>query len=108
VARRTREIGILRALGFGRVAVLASIVAESVMLAVAGGLVGEALGVVVARLSGLDSRLMEVGMFIFSFRLSFGVCAAGLIMATLIGACSGIMPAWRAARLPVVNSLRDA
>lgn len=108
VARRTREVGILRALGFGRLAVLTSIVLESVILALAGGLVGEALGVVVAHLAGLDSRLMEVGMFIFSFRLSLGVFVTGLVMAALIGSFSGIMPAWRAARLPVVNSLRES
>lgn len=108
VARRTRELGILRALGFGRLAVLTSVVVESVILAVVGGLAGELLGVVVAHLTGLDSRLMEVGMFIFSFRLSPSVFVAGLIMAAFIGAFSGIMPALRAARLPVVDSLREA
>lgn len=108
VARRTREVGILRALGFSRAAVLTSIVVESVILALAGGCVGEVLAIVVAHLAGLDSRLMEVGMFIFSFKLSLGVFAAGLIMAALIGSFSGILPAWRAARLPVVNSLRES
>jgi putative ABC transport system permease protein len=108
VARRTREVGILRALGFGPLAVLTSIVVESVILAVAGGLVGEVLGMVVARVAGLDSRLMQVGMFIFSFHLSPSVFAAGLIMAAVIGAVGGILPAWRAARLPVISSLREA
>jgi putative ABC transport system permease protein len=108
VARRTREVGVLRALGYGRGTVLMSFIIESILLALAGGLTGELLAVVVAHLAGLDSRLMEVGMFIFSFRLSPRVCLAGLIMAVLIGALSGIMPAWRAARLPVVDALREA
>jgi len=108
VARRTREVGILRALGFGPFAVLTSIVAESVILALAGGIVGELLGLVVAHVTGLDSRLMQVGIFIFSFRLSAGVFAAGLVLAAVIGAVSGIFPAWRAARLPVISSLREA
>jgi putative ABC transport system permease protein len=108
VARRTREVGILRALGYGRGAVLTSIVTESVVLGLAGGVVGELLGFAVAHLTGLDSRAMEVGMFIFSFRLTFGVFVAGLILAALIGALSGIMPAWRAARLRVVDALREA
>ena len=108
VARRTREVGVLRALGYGRLAVLTSFLVESVMLSVAGGLVGELLGIVVARLTGLDSRLMEVGRFIFSFHLSPGLFITGLVMAAQIGALSGIMPAWRAARLPVVDALRAA
>src|SRR5207245_940916 len=56
VARRAREVGVLRALGFGRSNVLMSFVAESVMLAVVGGIAGELLGVAVAWSTGLGSR----------------------------------------------------
>ncbi len=108
VARRGREIGVLRVLGFSRVNVLISFVIESVMLGLAGGIAGELLGVAVAQTTGLGSRLMKAGMFIFSFRLAPSAFAAGLIAAVLIGAVGGLLPALRAARLSVVDSLREA
>jgi putative ABC transport system permease protein len=108
VARRGREVGVLRALGFSRANVLASFVIESVMLGLAGGILGELLGVAVAQATGLSSRLMKVGMFIFSFRAAPSAFAAGLAAAAVIGAVGGFWPALRAARLTVVDSLREA
>ena len=52
VARRSREIGVLRVLGFGAGSVLASFVIESAMLGLAGAIIGEALGVIVADATG--------------------------------------------------------
>jgi len=108
VARRGREIGVLRVLGFSRANVLLSFVIESVMLGLAGGVAGELLGIAVAQVTGLSSRLMKAGEFIFSFRLAPSAFAAGLIAALLIGAIGGFLPALRAARLAVVDSLREA
>jgi ABC-type lipoprotein release transport system permease subunit len=108
VARRGREIGVLRVLGFSRANVLASFVIESVMLALIGGVGGELLAIAVAQATGLSGRLMKAGMFIFSFRLAPSAFAAGLIAAVLIGAFGGLLPALRAARLAVVDSLREA
>jgi putative ABC transport system permease protein len=108
VARRGREIGVLRVLGFSRANVLLSFVIESVMLGLVGGVAGEVLGVLIAQATGLSSRLMKAGEFIFSFRLAPSAFAAGLIAALLIGAVGGFLPALRAARLAVVDSLREA
>jgi ABC-type antimicrobial peptide transport system permease subunit len=108
VARRGREIGVLRVLGFSRFNVLASFVIESVILALMGGIAGELLGIGVARATGLSSHLMKAGWFIFSFQLAPSAFAAGLIAAVLIGALGGLLPAMRAARLTVVDSLREA
>lgn len=108
VARRGREIGVLRVLGFSRANVLTSFVIESVILGLAGGIAGELLGIAIAQATGLGSRLMKAGMFIFSFRLAPSAFAAGLIAAVLIGAVGGLLPALRAARLAVVESLREA
>lgn len=108
VVRRAKEVGVLRSLGFTRANVLSSFVLESVLIGLAGGVIGELLGVAVAALTGLNSRLMNVGMFIFSFRLTLGAFVAGLAAAALIGALGGLLPAWRAARTRLVDSLRLA
>jgi putative ABC transport system permease protein len=107
VARRTGEIGVLRVLGFSRFNVLASFVIESIVLAVAGGVLGEILGVLVAYTTGLSSQLMNVGEFIFRFRLTMGAFVSGMFAAIVIGALGGFLPAWRASRLGLVESLRS-
>ena len=107
VARRTSEIGVLRVLGFSRFNVLASFVIESVVLALAGGVLGEILGVLVAYSTGLSSQLMNVGEFIFRFRLTVGAFVSGIIAAIAIGALGGLLPAWRASRIRLVESLRS-
>jgi len=106
VARRTREIGVLRALGFSRADILLSFVIESVLLALAGGVAGEILGLIVAIAAGLQSRIMNVELFIFSFRFAPPAFVAGLAAAAIIGALGGLLPAWRAARIEVNDSLR--
>ena len=106
VARRTSEIGVLRVLGFSRFNVLSSFVIESIVLAIVGGILGELLGIIVAYSTGLSSELMNVGEFIFRFRLTAGAFVSGLIAALAIGALGGLLPAWRASRIAVTESLR--
>jgi ABC-type lipoprotein release transport system permease subunit len=108
VARRSREIGVLRSLGFGPGNVLASFVAESAMLGLAGAIIGEVIGVLVADLTGLNSRLMNVGLLIFSFHLGIRAVAAGLIAGVLIGVIGGFLPAWRASAISINAALREA
>jgi len=107
IARRTAEIGVLRVLGFSRSNVLASFVVESVLLGIAGAVLGETLGVLVEFATGLHSELMNVGSFIFRFQLTGGAFLSGLIAAILIGAMGGLLPAWRASRIVVAESLRS-
>lgn len=106
VARRSAEIGVLRTLGFSSANVLASFVAESALLGLAGGIAGELLGIVVAGLTGLSSRQMNVGQYLFSFRLTFSAFVSGLMAAAIIGALGGMMPAWRASRMRMIETLR--
>ncbi len=79
VARRGKEIGVLRAIGFSRADVLVGFVIESVMLALAGGVLGELLGVAMAGVTGLFSRPMKAGIFIFSFQFSPAAFTWGLV-----------------------------
>ncbi len=106
VARRTSEIGVLRVLGFTRFNVLTSFVMESVLLGIAGAVLGEALGILATYATGLHSQLMNVGSFIFRFQLTTGAFVSGLIAGMLIGGLGGLLPAWRASRTAVINSLR--
>ncbi len=106
VARRTREVGVLRALGFSRTSILAAVFFESILLALLGGLLGEVLGVTLAWATGLSAHLMSIETLIFAFTLTPAAFAGGLGAACVIGALGGLLPAWRAARIPIVDSLR--
>jgi putative ABC transport system permease protein len=101
VAQRAREIGTLRVLGFARRTILASFLVESLLLALAGGAVGSGLGLLGHLLSG------SFWGTTFKFRVTPSVFASGLILAALTGFFGGLLPAWRAARLPVTRALRD-
>src|SRR5229473_1732582 len=61
VARRTREVGVLRTLGFSRGSVMTSFLVESVILAIAGGVAGDLLAIFLGMAAGLNQRLMSVG-----------------------------------------------
>ena len=76
------------------------------MLGIAGGVLGEILGLTAAYAIGLHSHLMNVGAFIFSFRLTISAFISAIIAAVIIGAAGGILPAWRAARISIIESLR--
>jgi putative ABC transport system permease protein len=107
VARRAREIGTLRALGFGRWAILRSFMLESVCLALLGGLLGVALALPVNGFTtgvGNFSTFSEVA---FKFRVGPPAIFAGLIFAALIGALGGFLPAWAASKKNIVTAMRD-
>ena len=77
VARRTREVGVLRTLGFSRGSVLTSFMVESVILAAAGGVAGDLLAIFLGVAAGLDNRLMSVGAVVFSSAFSASALAGG-------------------------------
>jgi putative ABC transport system permease protein len=108
VARRKREIGVLRVLGFSRTNILGSFVIESAILGIAGGVAGVVLAYIVAWGTGLNSRLLSVGLTFFSYRPTPAAIIAGLVAASVIGVAGGFAPAWRAARIGVIDSIREA
>ena len=108
VARRKREIGVLRVLGFSRTNILGSFVIESAILGIAGGVAGVVLAYIVAWGTGLNSRLLSVGLTFFSYRPTPAAIIAGLVAASVIGVVGGFAPAWRAARIGVIDSIREA
>ena len=111
VSARTREIGTLRALGFSRTSVLASFVLESLVLCAAGGVAGTALAFVLFNfLVTAPTGTMNFRTFsevLFNFRLTPPLIAGGIAFSLAMGLFGGFFPAWRAARLKIVNALRE-
>jgi putative ABC transport system permease protein len=108
VAARTREIATLRALGFGAGPVILSVLVESMLLALAGGLAGGA-GAYLA-FNGYQAATLNWSSFsqiTFSFTVTPGILVMGLVWSLLLGLLGGLFPAWRAARLPISSALRE-
>lgn len=101
VAGRMREIGTLRALGFGRRSILLSFLAESALLSLAGGVIGVALGCLV---NGLRLSVMTASV---RFTVSPGVMLSGLVLSLVVGLLGGALPARGAARLEIVEAMRQ-
>lgn len=109
VASRTRELATMRALGFGSGAVIASVMLEALVLAVAGGGAG-AIAAHVA-FDGFRAATMNWQSFsqvAFAFEVTPGLLVQGMLYATLIGLVGGFFPAVRAARLPIAEALRES
>jgi len=105
VANRTREVGTLRALGFSRSAVLTAFVLEGFILAVTGGGLGCLLSLSMNGLTTTTTATMgEVG---FAFRVTPADLGYGLLFAATMGVIGSFLPAFRAARLPLVSALRQ-
>jgi putative ABC transport system permease protein len=108
VAARTREIATLRALGFGGGPVVVSVLAESLLLAVAGGAIGGAVAYVA--FNGFRTSTINWQTFsqvAFAFAVTPGLIVAGIVYALVMGLLGGLLPAVRAARLPIVAALRE-
>lgn len=108
VAARTREIGTLRALGFPRRSVLTAFVIESVFLALIGGALGCLLALPMNGFSTGTGQTMSFSELAFAFRITPGIVLASMIFAVLMGLVGGLLPAARAARLPITTALREA
>ena len=107
VAYRTREIGTLRALGFPRIRIVAAFLAESVALAIVGGVIGCVLALPVHGLSTGTMNMASFSELAFKFRITPTLLAGGMVFSALMGAVGGLLPALRAARIPVARALRE-
>ena len=108
VAARTREIGTLRALGFSRRAVLGSFLIESVFLALIGGALGCLLALPMHGFSTGTGQTQSFSEIAFAFRITPEIVMTGLVFAVIMGVLGGLLPAFRAARLPITTALREA
>jgi ABC-type antimicrobial peptide transport system permease subunit len=102
VFERTREIGVLRATGWTRRQVLGMILGESVLVCLAGGLLGILMGWLL--LAGLSRITVLMGTHTGNVRPE--LIGEALLVVLVLGLVGGLYPAWRAARLPPVEALR--
>lgn len=108
VASRAREIATLRALGFNAPAVVVSVLTESLCLAAIGGLVGGLVAYL--GFNGYQASTLNFQSFsqvAFAFRVTPGLLVLGLVYALAMGLVGGLLPALRAARLPIPAALRE-
>lgn len=108
VATRAREIATLRALGFNTMSVLVSVLAESLVLGLIGGVIGGAAAYLF--FNGYQTSTMNFQTFsqvAFAFLVTPQLLAMGLFYALMMGFIGGLLPAIRAARLPIATALRE-
>ena len=107
VARRTKEIGCLRVLGFSRGSILLSFIIESVIIAALGGFLGCVMALPINGVSTGTTNFMTFSELAFSFRITPGLLLGGMIFSILMGFIGGLFPAWRAAHENIVTALRS-
>jgi putative ABC transport system permease protein len=107
VAARGKEIGTLRAIGFGGLPVLISVMLEALLLALIGGLLGALIAYLLFNGLSVSTLGQNFTQVVFNFKVTPELVARGLIIAVVIGMIGGLLPAIRAARLPVATSLRE-
>ena len=108
VASRIGEIGTLRALGFRRGAVLVAFLGESLLLALVGGVIGLAAASFMQTLSLSTTNFQTFSEIAFQFKLTPAIVVQTIAFALGMGFVGGFVPAWRAARLKIVDCLRAA
>ena len=108
VASRTGEIGTLRALGFRRAAVLSAFLVEAMLLAAVGGVVGLAAASLMQTVDISTTNFQSFAELAFRFVLTPKIALQSLVFALAMGVVGGFIPAWRAARLQIVDCLRAA
>jgi putative ABC transport system permease protein len=106
VASRSHEIAVLLTVGFHPRSVLASFLVESALIAVVGGVMGALLALPVNGIVTSTTNWANFSEIAFSFRITPVLLLAGLVFAVVMGLVGGFFPAWRAARMQVVQALR--
>ena len=108
VSSRTREISTLRALGFGTLPVIISVLAESVVLALIGGVIGATAAWFA--FDGFQASTMNWATFsqiTFAFAVTPALLVQAIVWSAVLGLLGGLFPAIRAARLPIATALRE-
>jgi len=101
IRERTREFGVLKTLGFQNSTVFRMVVLEAAIITVGGG----AIGALLAK-GLLESGGFNMGGFLPPMTIYWQTVIIGIAIAALVGAVSGLIPAWQASRLRIVDALR--
>ena len=106
VARRTKEIGTLRVLGFSRFSILAAFLLESVAIALIGAVIGIVLALPLNFISTGTSNWVTFSEIAFNFRVTADLMLFALIFGGIIGLVGSLLPSIRASRFKIVDALR--
>ncbi len=108
VANRTIEVGTMRALGFARRSILTVFLTESILISTIGGIAGIFIAFFLQFFSISTLNFTSFSEITFSFALSPKIIIYSLAFSILMGFIGGFLPSVRAARLNIVNALREA
>jgi putative ABC transport system permease protein len=106
VGARTREIGTLRVLGYRRKSILAGFLIEGALLALIGGILGCIFSLIFNGWSVGTLSFETFSETVFDFRITPMLIAQGLAFSVVVGLVGSLLPAIRAARLPVISALK--
>ena len=107
VANRRREIGTLRALGFGRASILLSFLTEAVLLSLVGGALGALASLAMGSVSFSMINFQSFSEMVFTFRPTAEIVGTSLIAAVAMGVLGGFLPAVQAARVSPLTAMRS-
>jgi putative ABC transport system permease protein len=106
VARRTKEIGTLRVLGFSRLSILIAFLLESISIALIGAAIGILLALPLNFVSTGTSNWVTFSEIAFNFRVTTDLMISALIFGAIIGFVGSLLPSIRASRFKIVDALR--
>jgi len=106
VLQRTREIGILRALGFRAGSIFCAFSAECLLMALAGGVLGVTAAVLLSFVTINTVNFQTFAEISFAFRITPRIALQGLMFSLIMGFLGGALPAWRAAKVKIVEAIR--
>lgn len=107
VANRVAEIGTLRALGFQRTSILIAFLAEAILLGMLGGVSGVVFASFMQLITISTMNWQTFSELAFSFALTTEIIVKSLLFSICMGLLGGIIPAFRASRLKIVDALRE-
>ena len=107
VANRVKEIGTLRALGFRSASILAAFMMEALLLGLIGGIAGLFFASFMQLITISTMNWQTFSELAFSFTLTLEIAAKSIVFSLLMGFVGGVIPAFRASRLKIVDALRE-
>ncbi|QXE89035.1 ABC transporter permease [Geomonas subterranea] len=106
VANRVTEIGTLRALGFQRKSILSAFIVEALLLGLCGGLLGLFAASFMQLITISTMNWASFSELAFSFTLNVSIVWKSLLFSAVMGLVGGVLPAFRASRMKIVEALR--
>jgi putative ABC transport system permease protein len=106
VSTRTREIATLRAIGFSGMPIVISVLVESLLLAIVGSVIGSAAAWLFFNGNTVNTLGAGFSQVVFHLTVTASLLVSGVVVACTIGMLGGLLPAIRAARLPIATALR--